>query len=219
MSVRKGADWGAPGPLEPGSAVVATDRAIVEAVLAPPTPGTRSWPADTPEIGLTGGDLHRTVGSPSHSASQLYQGAGMRLPVDIGEVHIDASQTPRYFSAHLVCTSPGVTRRSRALFAGHTLVVMNAAFMGTANLAPRAHPGDGRLDVTEGSLGLMDRIRAHRRLTTGTHVPHPGLAQRRTRQARFEFDSPLLVHLDGEVLGEATQLDLRCIPDALVIVV
>ena len=49
------------------------------------------------------------------------------------------------------------------------------------DVAPRAHPNDGRFDVVEVSAAMPARARlqAWRRLATGTHVPHPDITTRR----------------------------------------
>ena len=55
--------------------------------------------------------------------------------------------------------------------------MLNADRIGAWDVAPRAHPNDGQLDVVEvdASMGLRDRWQASRRLATGTHVPHPAI--------------------------------------------
>ncbi len=207
------------------------DAAVVDAVLAAcaltgTTPGD---PGSVPEVGLLGGDLHRTLGSPHRGVEALRAGEGIRLPVDLvaleqldagGPVHHDdapagaALGPTRYFVAHLVAS-----RRPGSIFAGHTVVAMNAAFRGDANLAPRAHPGDGLIDTIEGSLSWPDRIRARRRLVTGTHLPHPALVLRRAAGATFGFDRPVRLVLDGREVARAARFRIRCLPDAVTVVV
>lgn len=223
MTVRRGEGWGSRGPLAPDAAVVTADADLIDAVVGglaryPTTSGSAC--ADVPgppEVGLMGGDLHRTLGSPRHTAAELREGHGMRLPIDVCAVELlDGAGSNRslYFCAHLVATEG-----RGALFAGHTLVAMNAAFRGEENLAPRAHPGDGRIDTIEGSLGFSDRVRARRRLATGTHVPHPSLATRRITETDFEFSSPARIVLDGRDPVHARALRIKCLPDAVTVVV
>jgi diacylglycerol kinase family enzyme len=96
---------------------------------------------------------------------------------------------------------------------------MNAQFLGSWDVAPRGHPGDGRVDVLDGDIALGDRWKARSRLPAGTHVPHPGIRQ--TRAARWEttFDRPAPVRLDGEVVATARRLEVEVEPDALHVVV
>jgi hypothetical protein len=223
VTVRRGEDWGSRGPLAPDAAVVTADADLIDAVVGglarrPTTSGAvcANVPAP-PEVGLMGGDLHRTLGSPRHTAAELREGHGMRLPIDICAVELLEESGPNrslYFCAHLVATEG----RGR-LFAGRTVVAMNAAFRGEENLAPRAHPGDGLIDTLEGSLGFADRVRARRRLVTGTHVPHPSLTTRRVTEAGFEFSSPTRIVLDGRDPVHARVFRIRCLPDAVTVVI
>lgn len=232
MTIRKGSPWGAPGALEPTAPVVGTDHDLVEALGSPDRPGDPGS-HDPLEIGLTGGDLHRSVGSPAHDPEDLRAGRGMRLPVDLGVVEpvgfvphrsaaaaVDTDGEPLLqFCAHLVCIRRVRGLPAPPLFARDTLVVMNAAYRKGANLAPRSHPNDGRLDVTEGRLGLWDSLRARRRMPTGTHVPHPRLHQRRVRTLERSFEHPMDLVVDSVAVGTATGVRVRCVPDALIIVV
>lgn len=209
MTIRRGAPWGEPGALADDGVVLDSDAAAADLLGGGPEAG-----AGPVEVGVVGGDLHRTLGAPRHDEADLRAGRGTRFPVDLGLVDLtrpDGTVERRRFLAHLVA---GGAR----LWSGRTLVVMNASFLGEANLGPRAHPNDGLLDVTEGSLRWTDRRAAARRATTGTHLPHPDLRERRTASYRFESDRPVHVRLDGRDAGTALVLDIRCEPDAAVVV-
>jgi hypothetical protein len=204
MTIRRGEAWGEPGALAVGAPVVDGDRPAATAV--------RSGAA---EVGVLGGDLHRTLGSPRRSEGELRSGDAMRFPIDVIEVRAtraDGSVTDEVAIAHVMV-------RGRSLWAGATLVVMNAAFWGDRNLGPRAHPNDGRLDVTLGSLPWSDRRVARSRMPTGTHVPHPDLEQRRVRELNHELSRPRGLWLDGSPCGEIVALSVTCRPDAAVVVV
>ena len=96
---------------------------------------------------------------------------------------------------------------------------MNAAFLGSWNVAPRAHPGDGRLDVLEADLGWGDRWKARQRLPGGTHVPHPGIAQRRVTAGEWSFERPIDVYIDGRRHRRVRRLAVEIEPEALGVVV
>lgn len=96
---------------------------------------------------------------------------------------------------------------------------MNAQWLGTWDVAPRAHPGDGLLDITDGTLRAGDRLEAHRRLPTGTHLPHPDLRTSRVAAEQFDLEPALDVWLDGERIGRTRHLSVRLEPDALRVVV
>jgi YegS C-terminal NAD kinase beta sandwich-like domain len=230
VSIRKGEAWGSAGSLDPAAAVYASDAAAAAALqqvvdgLGPGAdPDEPLAPGALGELGLIGGDLHRTLGAPRHDEAQLRAGEGMRFPCDVGLVELDDHGSGRrrlVFVAHLVAHQSGPARvGDTRWWRGRTLVVLNAAFVGDANLGPRAHPDDGRLDVTDGALSWTDRRRAVRRHALGSHVPHPQLAERRTRDLTVQAERPLQLELDGVAVGRATELRVRCWADAVTIVV
>ena len=208
MTIRKGQDWGEPGALAADAAVADDDRSAAELL------GT-AWSAGgaMPEIGLLGGDLHRTLGAPHHDASDLRAGRGLRFPMDLGTVRIDGGE-PVVFVVHLVATAA----RNGRLWSSRTVTVMNGSHVGPANLGPRAHPNDGRLDVVDGALPRGERSNGRRRSLTGTHLPHPDLAERRGAHHVVESSAPLHVRLDGSPVGSGTHLEITCHPDAWIAV-
>lgn len=217
MSMAKGRDWGEVGPI-PGDAVfAATDSEAAAAVAAARRDGQ-----PVPPVVLTGGDLARTLGAAGGrrpddgpgaatgarvqaDPSRARPATGARVRVDMGAALVDGRLF--WFAAHLVAR--------RSWWRGRVLVVANAAFMGSGNVAPRAHPGDGRLDVLDGRLRLGDRIRARSRLRAGAHVPHPGIGQRRVAAAQFDLDPALDVYADGRPLGRAAVISVRVEPASL----
>lgn len=199
MSVRRGEDWGEPGEVPPDAVFAASDLEAAAVVT-----DARRANREIPPICLLGGDLARTVGAGGDSG-RLQAGEGTRLAVDLGAVLIDGRL--RWFVAHLVAR--------RAWLRGRIVVVANAAFLGRWNVAPRAHPGDGRLDLLDADPSLGDRWKARRRLPAGTHLPHPDITSRRVDAAQFDFERPTPVYLDGAGVGAARSLSVRVEPDAL----
>ena len=98
-------------------------------------------------------------------------------------------------------------------------LAMNAEWLGPWKLGPKAHPNDGLVDVTTGSLGWRDRLRARDRARTASHLPHPRLSTRRAERLTLEFPRPTPVVLDGVSAGTASEIVLWVEPDALVVVV
>lgn len=203
MTIRKGESWGEPGVLPQGSPVVDSDaalRALVEQARASDVP--------LPVVGLLGGDLCRTVGGPG-DRSRLTDG-GVVLPIDVARVEIDGDT--HWFCSHLVAR--------RSWLFGRAVAVMNSQWLGTWDLGPRAHPNDGLLDLTDGTLPIGDRLEARRRAHSGTHVPHPALKVTRRAHHELTFDPPLGVWLDGErVARRARSVVITVEPDATKIVV
>ena len=205
MTVRKGEAWGETGGLPADGVVVANDaeaRAVVTAA--------RRAGAPVPMLGLLGGDLCRTVGGRGDEGRLRSDGA-VRLPVDLGSVLVDGRQ--HWFVAHLVAR--------RGWWRGRVVAAMNAEFLGPWDVAPRAHPGDGLLEVLDVSpdMSLRDRWTARARLPAGGHLPHPAIAVSRRAAVQIDLDVPTPVWLDGERVGDAQRLSVRIEPDALVCVV
>lgn len=203
MTVRKGEPWGSPGALPPDGVVVRTDAEARAAITQ-----ARRRGEPIPVLGLAGGDLARTCGA-TGDEGRLRSPDAQQLPVDLGEVLVDGSL--HFFVAHLVAR--------RSWWRGRVTVAMNAQYLGRWDVAPRSHPNDGRLDLLDGDLSLGDRFKARSRLASGTHVPHPGITERRVRAVQLDLDPGAAVWLDGERLGPARTLSIRTVPDAVTVVV
>lgn len=203
MAIRKGEPWGTPGPLPAHGVLVRGDGEAVDVVDA-----ARRAGEPVPPLGLLGGDLCRTLGGRGDEG-RLRSGDAMTFPVDLGQVLLDGRL--HHFLAHLVARRP--------FWLGRGVVAMNAAWLGDLNLGPKAHPGDGLLDVTEGRLRPGELLAARRRARLGAHLPHPRLSMRRTAAARFHFDEPITVRLDGRPVGDFHDLAIQVEPDAVTVVV
>ena len=178
MAIEKGSDWGWAGSL-PADARVAANDAEAAALVS----------AGASHLGLSGGDLARTLG-----VRMPFDRSATRhlLPVDAFRVTLDDG------SAHMAVAHAVV---GSLLASRHTVAVMNAAFIGSRNLAPRAHPGDGRLDVVNLRLAVADRFKALRRMETGTHVPHPNIQMQPKVSGLIEFGRRRTVIVDGRRVG------------------
>jgi hypothetical protein len=211
VTIRRGQEWGTAGPLAAGAPVARTDGEVADLAAAAVAEGTALG-----EVGLLGGDLHAALGSPPHDEDDLRSGRGIRLPVDLGEVVVDRGDglvARHLFLAHAVA---GAGRRR---WARRTIVAMNGTHLGSADLGPRAHPNDGLLDITDGRVPRSQVRAAARRELTGSHLPHPGILERRTASYEVLDERELPIHVDGRLIGAATHFEFRCLPDALVIVV
>ena len=187
MGVNRSEDWGALG-LVPADAWTATSNADLLELL-----GDLKFDS---VIALTGGDLCRTLGGRGRA---LPGGEGTLVDIDVGEALVDGRL--HRFAAHFV------VRPSR--HPGRWWVAANAAHRGRWNVAPRAHPGDGLLDVLDASLSLGDVVAAWRRLGSGVHVPHPEIRQERTAATQMSFGGSSRAWLDGRPIGRVDKLSLR----------
>ncbi|MCY4069248.1 MAG: hypothetical protein OXE79_09145 [Acidimicrobiaceae bacterium] len=198
-----GVDWGTPGEI-PEDARRAAGDAAAAAIFAE----ARKADREPPPVLLLAGDLASTLGAraPHESEPQPAQTVfGVRMSVDVGVALVDGRL--HWFVAHLVAR--------RSWWRGRLLVAANASFIGRWNAAPRSHPGDGRLDVFDADPSLRVRLAARRRLPSGTHVPHPGITQRRITAAQYDLTPGLDVRIDGVRTGRARSLSLRVEPGAL----
>ena len=155
-------------------------------------------------VELVGGDLWRTLGGSTTAPTvQL-------LPVDVLAVELDGVATTAV--AHVVVKRPG----RRGWWSGPIVGVLNVGTVGAWDVAPRAHPNDGRLDLVEvaATMPVRARLQARRRLATGTHVPHPAITTRQRTDVDLAFDEPLEVRVDGSTVGRARHVRVTVAPDA-----
>jgi len=202
VTIRKGEAWGRSAPL-PAAGVVVSSDAEARAVV---TEARRSG-LPIPVLGLTGGDLCRTLGG-AGDRGRLQSPEAMTFSIDIGTVVVYGQR--HWFVAHLVAHS----RLWRRAF-----VAMNAQWYGTWDLGPRSHPNDGLLDTYDARIPLGDLVKVRRRVEHGTHLPHPGIRQRRTAALDVVLDPPLPLELDGVGVGRAGALALSVEADSLQVVV
>ena len=203
MTIRKGAPWGEARALPPDGVVVRSDaearRVVTEALRAG---------GPVPPLGLLGGDLCRTLGGRGDEG-RLRSDVATTAPCDLGVALLDGRL--HWFVAHLVAR--------RGWWRGRAWVAMNAAWLGSWNLGPKAHPGDGLLDVTDATVPAGERLKVRARLPQGAHLPHPALRTHRAPAAQVTLERPLPVRLDGDVLGAFRSISVRVEADALTVVV
>lgn len=198
MTIKRGEEWGVAGPA-PDDAIVAPTDAVARAIVEPARRANRP----IPPLVLRGGDLARTCGATGQRDDARL------LPCDLGAVLLDG--TLHWFVASLVAGEP--------LRRGRSVAVMNAAWLGDWNLAPKAHPNDGLLDALDMQLLWTQAREARRRAPLGDHLPHPAITVRRAAAIQVELPKPLPVRLDGELVGTFRVISVRVEPDALTVVV
>jgi len=195
VPIDKGQEWGRPGVLPAASPIAGSDAEAAALV------GSHEL------IGLRGGDLARTLGVSQHyergTPKQLVGVDAIEIVLDSGEVFTCL--------AHAVIGTPFVDRK--------IVAVMNAAFIGRRNIAPRAHPGDGKADVVSVGLGLADSFKAWRRMLTASHLPHPHIAVRRQESGVADVGASKPVRIDGQRVGSSKRLRFRVLPEAITIAV
>ena len=104
----------------------------------------------------------------------------------------------------------------RSVFHGPctTIVVATGQFRNGLDVVPRGHPGDGRAEVQIYAVARRQRRELRNRLSTGTHVPHPGITQRSGSRVRVSIDRRVPVEIDGRLAPEADRVDISVVPGA-----
>lgn len=95
-----------------------------------------------------------------------------------------------------------------------TIVVANGQFVGGHDAVPRGHPGDGVFEVQIYDVPRSQRRELRRRLRTGTHVPHPQIAQGRGRALDVVGAHPLPLVVDGIHRGRVRAIRVELLPGA-----
>jgi len=197
VTIRKGEAWG-----------IAVDRpADAERIDSDAELARRVASGHRGPFALTGGEIVRTLGGVTSGATI------QQVPIDALRIELD--DRPLVAVAHVVARRPGPLGWWR----GPIVAVMNVGAIGRADVAPRAHPNDGRADVVdvEAAMSVRARLQARRRLGTGTHVPHPSIRTSQSHEATFDFDRPMRVRVDGVEIGRARRLRVTVEPDACVV--
>jgi hypothetical protein len=213
MTIKPAEGWGRVVD-RPANLVTVAD----DATLATRLDAIRRDPTLAP-VAVSGGDLARTVGGVDRSGvgrSGVGRPTVNELPIDLLTVRLGGRADPVTACAHVVARSPWWRG---SWLRGSVLVVMNAEFLGSWDVAPRGHPNDGRVEVLEAGtdLTLRQRLAARKRLRTATHIPHPAIATRSVRQASWTFPKPMAIAIDGRRCGRTTTIDVTVTPDAAIV--
>jgi hypothetical protein len=188
VTIQRGEPWGETVP-RPTDVHVAFSDAELSALIG-----------SGDHLGIRGGDLFRTLGAPA------LRPTAQKLPMDL--LSIVADGRPLRAVAHVVAR--------RSWWFGPIVAIMNSDHLGTWNVAPRAHPNDGKLDVVSVGRGmtLRQRLQARTRLELGTHVPHPAIDVRTAMFFESTFERPLRLWVDGVRAGEVRHLRVDLEADA-----
>jgi len=90
---------------------------------------------------------------------------------------------------------------------------------GNMMIAPNADPADGRIEYVRWSpLGRLRLLWNFPRLFTGTHIKHPLASRAATKSIELDFDQPVNVIVDGEVMRLKCR-SVEVLPSALDVLV
>lgn len=191
--IRRGETWGQDTVMP-----VAVVEASSDALLA-------RAPSSLP-VFVSAGDIARSIGNPSRPSP----GATCT------EVAIDAMQCTihRTGSAELI-THAASSVVIGQLWRGRHIIVSNAGWVRDSNVAPRAHPNDGIVEMMTLSehMSLRQRFLASRKMRTGTHIPHPDIVNSRETQFQITKNGTERLVIDGVRVHDWTQVAITVLPD------
>lgn len=213
--IRKGREWGTPATGAAEIVVTGDDAALAARVRAHPGARIRFEPA-------AGSDLARTLGLAP--GTRPVDGDAREVAPDVLE--LDDGRLA--VNAVVVGVAPdrmrGWQRRrpvvvevdGRTVFDGDAsgVVIATGQYLRGADLAPRGHPGDGRLEVQVYALEPGPRRAMRARLPTGTHVPHPGISEASGRTVVVTPGRAWPLEADGRPLGAVGRLGVAVRPGA-----
>jgi hypothetical protein len=114
-----------------------------------------------------------------------------------------------------------VTVDGRSVFSGRatTVVVASGQYLRGADVVPRGHPGDGRIEVQVYALEPGQRAEMRRRIATGSHVPHPAITEASGRRVEVAVTARWPVEVDGRAGDPTASLTATVQPHAWKLVV
>ncbi len=132
---------------------------------------------------------------------------GQRLAVNSVVLGIDPSALRRRHRSIGVAVS--VDGRVLPVTSATTVAVMNGQYLGSSDLAPRGHPGDGRAEIVVFDVPPDDRREMRSRLASGTHVPHPAITIVSGHMVRITFAKAVTLTVDGHLIGSRADVSVE----------
>lgn len=208
MTIDKGAPWGDVALPPPGTTVFSTCAALAAHLGA--LPGVAMETAvHAPEFVLQDASFRMLLGTTGTTGTHT-----VRVPIDLFDVtFVRDDREERIVAIDTVMLG-------RRLLRDELAIVSNTGIWRSRRIAPRAHPNDGRADVVTVAhhMGVRQRLLAWRRARWGTHLPHPAIAIGQRGEYTWS-GAPRPLTVDGVRRGSVTSLQVRVVPDAIVVYV
>ena len=205
MVIQRGQSWGSEGIAVHDLVWASSDVELAKHISA----GRK-------DVAVSGGDMWRTIGSRSRRV--LPGETAMCLPIDVMHVeyqNVTGDRLTKMAVANVVVRPANVRG---GWLRGEISVVANAQFLRKWDVAPRGHPNDGRVELTQVSraMGLRQRWAARSRLRTGTHLPHPLINAKSVPSFVTNFDegSQQVLWIDQQRIGQVKNVTIEVISDA-----
>jgi diacylglycerol kinase family enzyme len=156
---------------------------------------------------MSHGEVFTTLGEPKVKSVGT---EALQLPFDMMSVTIsqgESFQIQRFAVSH-VTVGHWLSR--------HFTVVTNSGRYRSFDIAPRAHPNDGFLDLMEidPTMSLRQRMMARHRALIGTHIPHPSIRVSRSKSVTLVRQGTPRLYIDGVVMNEWDTVHISVLPDA-----
>jgi hypothetical protein len=220
--IRKGEAWERPAAGPPDRTIPGGDAEIAAAVRE--SPGVRL----ALEPG-TGGDLARALGL---GAGAPGGAPGHDLTIDAFQVQWPGRDARFGVNVWTLGTPPDrltwASRRTRiaVVVDGRTIhegpalavLVANGQYLRGADVVPRGHPGDGRVEVQVYHPHRVEAGAVRRRVAVGAHLPHPRITQAAGAVVEVRAGRALPVELDGVAGDRAAEATVRVVPGRFVVV-
>jgi hypothetical protein len=228
--IKPGEEWGRPASSAPDVEVVGGDADLAAAVARLPGVLVRFRPDATSDLAGAVGldravdlgveldlDLLRLDDGPPPAEPvpvAVNMPLAVNMPVAVNMVVV--GRPPDALGPWVRCFGANVAIDGRSVFHGPctTIVVATGQFRNGLDVVPRGHPGDGRAEVQIYAVARRQRRELRNRLSTGTHVPHPGITQRSGSRVRVSIDRRVPVEIDGRLAPEADRVDISVVPGA-----
>jgi hypothetical protein len=196
--IRPGQPWGAPTAGPPDARGVGGDRDLAELAAAHPGARLRFDPDGRCDLARAVGLTGDATGATDLPVDGL-EVAGVGLAVNM----LVAGEAPERLGWWTRARPVTVRVDGRLVHDGPatTVVVASGQFRHGADLVPRGHPGDGRLEIQVYALRPRERAGMRRRIPGGGHLPHPRIVTTTGREVEIRWAAATALEVDGVALA------------------
>lgn len=202
MVIKHSQDWGREG-VAPNDLVYAPTDSGLAACIG----------EGCQNVVVTGGDMWRTIGAETRVV--VAGETATCLPIDVMKVEFQLEDESDELFVSKIAVSHVVLRYANVRggwLRGPLTVVANAQFLDDWDIAPRGHPNDGRVEITQvdRTMGVRQRMTARSRLGTGSHLPHPMIHTKSVKNFEWVCDhqSPQVLWVDRQRIGRVKSLTI-----------
>lgn len=190
--IRRGEPWGHATTMPDDAIIIRSDHALAAA-----DPGRA--------IFLAAGNIAHSLGNPAIPSTG---DACTEVSIDamICSIVVNGGEQQIIGASSIVIGSQ---------WRGRQVIITNAGWLNGSNIAPRAHPNDGFVEMLTMSprMTFRQRVLARRRMRTGTHLPHPEISMNRINSASVERIGGEKLCIDDREIPSWTSVSIHVEPD------